>query len=113
MGFNLLLDAELASLRTLLPDVTLVGLDIFTLGKDVAADPDAFSLTNVADGALLLGDIVNANDYVYWDEVHPTGAMHGLIAERAALALGIPEPSAVMFLVLGVSGILFQRRRLG
>ena len=110
VGFNTILDAQLASLRTSL-GIDLVGLDIFSLGKDITADPFAYGLTNATDGAYLIGDIANANDYVYWDGVHPTEAMHSIIANAGARALGVPEPSATMFLAVGVFGILFQRRR--
>ncbi|MGI9244287.1 MAG: SGNH/GDSL hydrolase family protein [Verrucomicrobiales bacterium] len=110
VGFNTLLDGQLTALRSSL-GIDLMALDVFGLGKDVAADPAAFGVGNVVDSAYLTGDTANADDYIYWDEIHPTEAMHSIIAEEGARVLGVPEPSATMFLAVGLFGILFQRRR--
>ena len=109
-GFNALLAGQLADQRDLL-GINLISLDVFSLGKEIIADPAAFGLVNTSDAALLTGNILNANDYIYWDNIHPTEAMHAIIAERGARALGVPEPSAAMFLAIGVFGIVLRRRR--
>lgn len=110
-GFNSLLAAELAGLQLANPTISLVSVDTYGLGKDILNDPGAFSFSNVTDPALLTGNIANADEFIYWDGVHPTGAMHELIAVRAAQALGVPEPSALMLLLIGVAGVMLPRRR--
>ena len=111
VGFNALLDGHLSSLRSSLVGTDLIGLDIFGLGKEINADPGAFGLANTTLPALLIGDAANANDYIYFDAVHPTEAMHRIIAGRAAGALAVPEPSAVLFLAVGMIGLVAPRRR--
>lgn len=111
VGFNTLLGAELDSLRGSL-GADLVNLDIYSLSKQITADPASFGLSNGTDSALfsgVLGD--DANAYAYWDNIHPTGAVHGLFAERAGVALGVPEPSAALLLWVGMAGLMWRRDR--
>jgi phospholipase/lecithinase/hemolysin len=110
LGFNGLLEGELASLRASL-GIDLVRLDVFTLANEVTANPAAFGFANATEGAYLVGEIANANDYTYWDGIHPTESMHRLFAQRGARALGVPEPSTAVFAALGALGIALRRRR--
>lgn len=111
VGFNALLEGELASLRDSL-GAGLVGLDIYTLGKQITTDPGSLGLANGSDSALLGGILgEDANSYAYWDTVHPTEAVHGLFAERAAMTLGVPEPSSALLLWVGLSSLLWLRKR--
>ena len=36
----------------------------------------------------------NPNEYLFWDNIHPTTRSHQLIGQLALKALGIPEPSS-------------------
>ena len=69
-------------------------LDVAALFADAIADPAAFGLTNVADsaapglepgaGSYDTSQIVpNPNEYIFWDDVHPTATVHAVLAERA------------------------------
>jgi len=108
IGFNALLDAELANLRAS-SGANIIGLDIFSLGKQVVANPGAFGLTNATD-AHLAAPVGDPNLYAYWDDVHPTEPVHALFASAAADALAVPEPSTALFLSLGISALLIRCR---
>ena len=90
-GFNLALEGALINLETALP-VTITRFDVFTLISGVAANPDAFGLTNVSDACLTpqvkKGAVCNnPDDYLFWDGIHPTRAGHSLLAEAALSVL--------------------------
>jgi hypothetical protein len=71
------------------------------LFNQALADPAAFGLTNVTDAAapgLEPGEnsyntsqiAANANEYVFWDDLHPTATVHAHLAERALSLLTLP-----------------------
>ncbi len=109
-SFNTLLSLELAALETAHPGLDLVPVDIYSLGKELLANPGAYGFTNTTDPARGLG---SADGYLYWDDLHPTTATHALFAREAALALGlpIPEPGVIIFLATAGLSVAFHRRR--
>jgi phospholipase/lecithinase/hemolysin len=59
---------------------------VLTLFTQIAANPSAFSLTNVTDAAQ--GNFaVNPDTYLFWDDLHPTTYGHSLVAGAALKAL--------------------------
>jgi len=69
-------------------------LDIFSLLDQVVATPKAFGLSNVQQPCIVPGTTVhpyctNPDQYLFWDGIHPTRVGHGIIAERAEVALGV------------------------
>jgi lysophospholipase L1-like esterase len=100
--FNAGLDVALDGLAAGNLELMFYRLDVAALFADAIADPAAFGLTNVTDAAapgLEPGDgsyntsqiAANANEYLFWDEVHPTATVHAVLAERARmLLLGLP-----------------------
>jgi phospholipase/lecithinase/hemolysin len=112
-AFNAALQAEVAALASQGIGGTYV--DIFGLFEEVAADPGAFGLTDIATPCLvaLQGDpLADCSDYLFYDGIHPTDAGHALIAERfTATVAPIPLPMSVAFLLGGVGCLLALRRR--
>jgi phospholipase/lecithinase/hemolysin len=116
--FNQALDAHLDALEA---DPTL-GLEIFRL--DVAgitsaavADPGSFGLSNVTDLAFPIGGspVPNPDEYLFWDDVHPTAVGHRLLGQAAAQMV-IPERSSIALMACGTLGLLVvtgRRRRIG
>lgn len=117
-AFNAALDTALDALESSNPALTIYRLDIHAAFNQIVANPGDYGLTNVTDPAapgLEVGAssyntnliVPNPDQYLFWDELHPTRAGHALLGEFALSA--IPEPSAAYLLLLGLA--LLARRR--
>jgi phospholipase/lecithinase/hemolysin len=110
-GFNNALAADLS----LLPKpngAVITTLDTANLFKQIQTDPSAFGFSNVTGQGRLTTN--PAPGYLFWDDVHPTTAGNNLIANQAYSALGLPEPSSLTLLSLGLVGLAggaWKRRR--
>ena len=66
--------------------------------------------TNVTDDCLNINTFEvcsNPDEFLFWDERHPTKEGHQLIADLAFESLGIPEPSTILGLLsIGLIGIV-------
>ena len=89
-GFNAGLSGVLAQLAAL-PGVTFVRLDAFQLLTAIVADPEGFGLTTVTTACVTpnLAPFTcrGADQYLFWDGIHPTKAGHAILAEAARDAL--------------------------
>ncbi len=106
-GFNASLYSRFPFLESSL-GINIVELDIWSIGKELKNNP-AFGFTNTTQSALLTGNAVNADQFLYWDTVHPTSRGHDIFAARAAAP--IPEPSIAIILLLFTTCILSRRHR--
>jgi hypothetical protein len=81
--------------------LTIHHLDVAALFSQAIADPAAFGLTNVSDSAapgLVAGDssyntsliVPNPNQYLFWDDLHPTQTVHAELAQYALEQLMLP-----------------------
>ncbi len=111
--YNTALETDLSGLVT--AGAKLSYVDAFSLTDAAVADPGAFGLSNVTDpcyvGPITGGGTVCAtpDQYLFWDDDHPTSAAHAIIAADAADAL-LPEPPALSLFALGLLGLLICRR---
>lgn len=90
--FNMLLSAGLLTVLPL-PGIAIVPFDAFALITAIHGDPGAFGLTNVTE-ACLTPDVPpfacsDPDEYLFWDGIHPTRAVHAIIAAHAATLLGL------------------------
>jgi phospholipase/lecithinase/hemolysin len=89
-------------------DAKLTLLDINTLFQNVVQRPDEFGFTNVTDRCLNLSIpslCPDPNQYLFWDELHPTSKAHQIIAQTAYETLNtastsVPEPVSSSALLL-------------
>ncbi|MEO0535427.1 MAG: SGNH/GDSL hydrolase family protein [Cyanobacteria bacterium P01_A01_bin.123] len=111
---NELLSAKLSAFSQGQPDANIIPLDVNALFLDILADPAAFGLTNVTDSCLINfqpgvqfeGVCDNPDEFLFWDDVHPTEAAYRLVSDFALTALNdngppasVPEPISVAALL--------------
>jgi outer membrane lipase/esterase len=76
-----------------LPGIHIARLDAFALLTAIVANPSAFGLTDVTTACITPGvppfTCQNADEFLFWDGIHPTKAVHGIVAQEAASVLGI------------------------
>ncbi len=84
LSFNAQLAARLDTLTANL-GVEIIPLDIARMFDQLLAEPAAFGLSNVTGQAI--AGVPNEDQYLFWDDVHPTGAAHAVLGEVAAHAV--------------------------
>lgn len=80
------LDAATSSLASQGIAARIYRLDIFTLFQTLVAQPAYFGFTNTRDSAQFQA-LVNPDQYLFWDDIHPTAAAHFQIAAAARRVL--------------------------
>ena len=111
-GFNAALQAGLAQVG--LGDLPL--FDVAGLLREVVSDPAAYGFTNVTEACFdkddpaascFLNPSLNPDEYLFWDDIHPSRATHAILAGEIRASLGpveVPEPHAAALLLLGAIG---------
>jgi phospholipase/lecithinase/hemolysin len=90
-SFNAGLDTLLRSLRVLLPGIEIVPFDAYQKLEELVADPGKFGL-RVVDKACIMPnqppfECRMPDEYLFWDGIHPTAAVHAIIAQEVAVLL--------------------------
>jgi phospholipase/lecithinase/hemolysin len=89
--------------------------DTFGFMHLVVANPGAYGFTDVTDPCLVgltpcSPNVQIQNQYLFWDDLHPTTAANELLAAQFASAVS-PEPSTLLMLCTGIAGIVGVLRR--
>lgn len=106
-----------------LDSLNLSTLDTYSLLDAIVANPSSYGFTNVTSpcvtgaidyvgGTACASTLAAQNQYLFWDDLHPTEAGHAIVA-NAALAVVTPEPSYVSFVAVGLLAMGFVFRRMG
>ena len=84
--------------------------DTAALLESVINNPGAYGFTNVTQPCLVgLTPCSNPNQYLFWDNIHPTTAADQILAGQFANA--VPEPSTLVLLGTAVAAIAGVLRR--
>jgi phospholipase/lecithinase/hemolysin len=89
--FNLYLGNVLTQLSAAY-GIDIARLDAYGLLTELVASPGQFGLADVTT-ACVTPDVApfactNPDEFLFWDGIHPTAAVHGIIAQRVASVLG-------------------------
>lgn len=107
MAFNNALALQIAGLDMLFPTVDFIAFDTFAFLNEVVAHPASYGFADVDNACLLDPACTDANQYLFWDDFHPTTRAHAVIA--AAFARAVPEPAMLAVFALGLVLLLASR----
>ncbi|WP_026603317.1 SGNH/GDSL hydrolase family protein [Methylomonas sp. 11b] len=110
LTFNQELTNRLDALSLLSPNTQIVEFDAYNFFTAVIQNPTAYGFTNSTEACVSLPDVCSdPASRVFWDDFHPTTQVHALFA--GAVVSQVPLPGSIVFLVSGLMGLLFAKRR--
>lgn len=85
---NQRLRRSLKVLNQQFPDLQMVTLDSYALYQTAIANPSQFGFSQVQSGCLTgSGACSNPDQFLFWDDIHPTTRGHQILADSAIKAL--------------------------
>lgn len=102
-------------LESMLPDEHFNYFDAMSVQRSITANSPANGFTNVSQRCLTSTSLcANPENYLYWDNIHPTAVAHQVLAGQ--MLAQVPEPSTILTVglaMLALMGTSARRRRQG
>jgi len=96
---NTALQSTITGLQSNFVDANFILVDVNSLFAELLANPSAFGFSNttdacIFDAACATADQATQNEFIFFDGVHPTTAVHGLLAATAREVLDLDNNTA-------------------
>ncbi len=111
-SFNQALANAYGGLAASLTGAHLYLFDTLSAHRALIAGSPGNGFTNVTQGCVSAATCIadNGAGYFYWDQIHPTAAVHAILGGEMLAA--VPEPQTVLLMAVGVIAVLgFAGRR--
>jgi phospholipase/lecithinase/hemolysin len=101
-------NAGIAQIWAAFPGI-VIPIDSFGLLNDILDNAGKFGFANTT--GFCRGLAGGCDGYAFFDDVHPTTALHSIVGNGIIAAAGIPEPEVLALWLIGGFGLLRRHRR--